>query len=80
MSEYFARKQRVYWYCSAPKVLIMKAMSYGIEKGNFTSLCKRNFVLSPHNTRIIPFCRKLPEGLLQYLGSESRKQVWSHYE
>lgn len=46
------------------------AMSYGIGKGNFTSLCKGNFVLSPHNMCIIPFCKKLPDDwlvMLQYL-------------
>lgn len=42
----------------------MDAMRYGIEKGNFTSLYKGNFVGTPHNTCVIPFCRKLTDDWL----------------
>lgn len=37
---------------------------YGIEKGNFTSLCKGNCIGSPHHLSVISFCRKLPDDRL----------------
>ena len=49
------------------------AMRYGIEKGNSTSLCKRNFIGSPHNMCIIPFCKKLPDNWLVMIQSVVNK-------
>lgn len=52
------------------------AMRYGIEGGNFTLLCNGNFVGSPHNTCVIPFCKKLPDDCFVMIQSIVNK-VWS---
>lgn len=50
---------------------------YGIEKGNFTSLCKGNCIGSPHNLCVISFCEKLPDDWLVMIRSIMNKVRWS---